>query len=49
MVINILDDIKYVEPDLSLQIPDGMCKDCVELELHKMCDDCKEQLKDTQA
>jgi hypothetical protein len=45
---NILEDITYVEPDLTLPVPDGMCKDCVELNLQDMCDDCKDQLEDTQ-
>ena len=41
---NILDDIEFIEPDLTLPSADGMCKDCVELNLQEMCDDCKEQL-----
>lgn len=45
MIKNILQDIKYVEPNITLPVPDGMCKDCIELELHEMCDDCKEQVK----
>jgi hypothetical protein len=42
MVKNILEDIEFVDPQLDLPVPDGMCKDCVELELHEMCDDCKD-------
>ena len=42
---NILEDIVYVEPDATLPIPDGMCKDCIELNLQDMCDDCKEQIE----
>ena len=45
MVKNILEDIVYVEPDTTLPIPAGMCKDCIELNLQDMCDDCKEQIK----
>jgi len=45
MVKNILEDIVYVEPDATLPIPDGMCKDCIELNLQDMCDDCKEQIE----
>jgi hypothetical protein len=44
---NILDDIEYIEPDSSLPIPDGMCKDCVELSLQDMCDDCKQHTTET--
>jgi hypothetical protein len=44
MVINLLEDIVYIEPDTTLPIPKGMCNDCVELELYEMCEDCKEQL-----
>jgi hypothetical protein len=40
---NILDGIEYIEPDASLPVPDGMCKDCIELNLHDMCDNCKDQ------
>jgi hypothetical protein len=29
MVTNILENIEYVEPDTSLPVPDGMCKDCI--------------------
>jgi hypothetical protein len=46
MVKNILEDIKYIEPDLSLEIPDGMCKDCIGIEKHLMCEECKEELQD---
>lgn len=42
MIINILENIAYIEPDLSLPAPHGMCNDCVELELHDMCNDCKD-------
>lgn len=42
MVTNILENIEFVEPDTSLSVPDGMCKDCIELNLHDMCDDCKD-------
>lgn len=45
---NILENVEYIEPNLTLDAPDGMCKDCIELELYEMCDDCKEQLKDVQ-
>ena len=44
MIENLLENIKYIEPDSSLPIPDGMCKDCIELALHDMCDDCQQQL-----
>ena len=44
MVKNILENVEYVEPDITLPVPDGMCKDCVELELYEMCDDCKQQV-----
>ena len=47
MVKNILEDMVYIEPDATLPIPDGMCKDCVELNLQDMCDDCKEQVENT--
>jgi hypothetical protein len=47
MVKNILEDMVYIEPDSTLSIPDGMCKDCIELNLQDMCDDCKEQLSGT--
>ena len=43
MVKNILEDVVYIEPDATLPIPDGMCKDCIELNLQDMCDDCKDQ------
>lgn len=43
MVKNLLEDIEFIEPQLGLLVPDGMCKDCVELNLQDMCDDCKEQ------
>jgi hypothetical protein len=42
MIENILENITYIEPDITLLVPDGMCKDCLELQLHEMCDDCKE-------
>ena len=42
MVKNILDDVKYIEPDTSLPIPDGMCKDCIGEEKVNMCENCKE-------
>jgi hypothetical protein len=42
MVKNILEDVIYVEPRLELPVPNGMCKDCLELELYEMCDDCKD-------
>lgn len=45
MVKNILEDIVYIEPDANLPVPDGMCKDCIELNLQDMCDDCKEQIE----
>ena len=44
MVKNILEDIVYIEPDLTLPAANGMCKDCVELNLQDMCNDCKEEL-----
>jgi hypothetical protein len=44
---NMLDDIEYIEPDTSLPTPDGMCKDCVELNLYDMCDNCKDQVNGT--
>ena len=44
MVKNILENIEYIEPDLTLPAADGMCKDCVELNLQEMCNDCKDQL-----
>ena len=44
MVKNILENVLYVEPDATLPVPDGMCKDCVELNLQDMCDDCKQQV-----
>ena len=44
MVKNILENVVYVEPDATLPVPDGMCKDCVELNLQDMCDDCKQQV-----
>jgi hypothetical protein len=45
MIKNILEDIVYIEPDATLPIADGMCKDCVELNLQEMCDDCKGQIE----
>jgi hypothetical protein len=45
MVINLLENTVYEDPESNLPIPHGMCNDCVELELYEMCDDCKEQLK----
>ena len=45
MVKNILEDLVYIEPNETLPIPDGMCKDCIELNLQDMCDDCKEQVE----
>ena len=43
MVKNILEDMVYIEPDASVPIGDGMCKDCIELNLQDMCDDCQEE------
>jgi hypothetical protein len=43
MIKNLLDDIKYVEPDLSLPIPEGMCNGCVQLESRDLCAECKQQ------
>lgn len=45
MVKNILEDMVYIEPDATLPIPDGMCKDCIELNLQEMCNDCKDQIE----
>ena len=45
MVKNILEDVVYIEPDLTLPPADGMCKDCIELNLQDMCNDCKEQVE----
>lgn len=45
MVENILENITYVEPNANLPVPDGMCKDCVELNLYEMCDDCKDYIQ----
>jgi hypothetical protein len=42
MVKNILEDVKYIDPDLSLPVPDGMCKNCIGIEKQLMCDNCKE-------
>lgn len=28
MVKNVLEDVEFVEPQLGLPIPDGMCKNC---------------------
>lgn len=42
-----LEDIKYVDPDLSLSAPEGMCTDCISIEKQLMCDNCKE-IKDTE-
>ena len=44
-VKNILENIEYIEPNFNLPVPDGMCKDCVELHLEEMCDDCKQQIE----
>lgn len=46
MVKNILEDIKYIDPDLSLPAPEGMCTDCISIEKQLMCDNCKE-IQDT--
>ena len=35
----------YIEPDTSVPIGDGMCKDCIELNLQEMCNDCKDQIE----
>lgn len=45
MVKNILEDVVYIEPDTSVPIGDGMCKDCIELNLQEMCNDCKDQIE----
>jgi hypothetical protein len=45
MVKNILEDIVFIEPDFTLPPAAGMCNDCIELQLHDMCDDCKEQIE----
>lgn len=44
MVVNILAGIEFVEPDPTLPPGPGMCNDCIALNLHDMCDDCKDQL-----
>lgn len=41
MIKNILENIEYIEPDTSLPPDPGMCSDCVEAELHDLCDDCE--------
>jgi hypothetical protein len=45
MIKNILENVEYVEPDTTLAVPHGMCKDCVELNLQDMCDDCKNYIE----
>jgi hypothetical protein len=42
VVQNILENVEYIQPDTTLSSDPGMCNDCIELELHDMCDDCKD-------
>lgn len=46
MVRNILENVEYIEPNTALPIPDGMCKDCIELNLQDMCNDCKKHIEE---
>jgi hypothetical protein len=43
MVKNILEDVKFIEPDTSLPPPKGMCNDCVGADKIIMCEQCKEE------
>lgn len=42
MVKNILEDIEYTEPDPTLPIPAGMCKDCLDDIAKERCENCKD-------
>jgi hypothetical protein len=46
MVKNILEGIKYVEPNSSLTTPDGMCNNCIGVEKESMCENCKSEILD---
>lgn len=46
MIKNLLEDIQYVEPDLTLPVPEGMCNGCVQVESHDLCDECKQMVGD---
>lgn len=44
-VKNILDNIKYKEPNTTLPIPEGMCKECVHIDPEHFCEECRQILQ----